>query len=121
MAFKLKYIDGLTTPTSPALFLGGRVHAGLELWYRHRQLGITLDTADVTKSIEEGWGRAAEDDGMVFKDSDQEQTLRTQTGRLIEAYIAHVPADEPKPLAVEATMEAPLVVKPANALLASGG
>ena len=30
LAFKLRYLDGIRTRTSPALFLGQRVHHGLE-------------------------------------------------------------------------------------------
>ena len=43
LAFKLRYIDGVRSPTTPNLFLGKRVHQGLEIFYRHRQLGIQLE------------------------------------------------------------------------------
>ena len=44
LAFRLRYLDGVRTLTTPALFLGQRVHHGLEVWYRHRQLGISRRT-----------------------------------------------------------------------------
>ena len=40
LAWKLRYIDGIKTPPTPALFLGTRVHDALEMFYRHRQLGV---------------------------------------------------------------------------------
>ena len=42
LAWKLRYIDGIKTPPTPALFLGTRVHDALEMFYRHRQLGVGL-------------------------------------------------------------------------------
>ena len=42
LAYKLHYIDGLVTPTTPSLFLGQVVHRGLQYYYRHRQRGVTL-------------------------------------------------------------------------------
>jgi hypothetical protein len=40
LAWRLRYKDGICTPTSPSLFLGKVVHFGLEAAYRHRQLGV---------------------------------------------------------------------------------
>jgi CRISPR/Cas system-associated exonuclease Cas4 (RecB family) len=45
VAFKLRYIEGIRSPTTPSLFLGKAVHAGLECFYRHRQVGMTLEPA----------------------------------------------------------------------------
>jgi putative RecB family exonuclease len=42
LAFKLKYIDGIKFPTPPAAFLGKRVHAAIEWYYRHRQFGVAV-------------------------------------------------------------------------------
>ena len=36
LAFKLMYVEGVIMPTSPAAFIGKRVHAALETYYRHR-------------------------------------------------------------------------------------
>ena len=33
LKFRLKYVEGMQVPTSPNLFLGKRVHAGLEVFY----------------------------------------------------------------------------------------
>lgn len=42
LAFKLKYIEGIREPTTATLFLGKAVHASLECYYRHRQLGVPI-------------------------------------------------------------------------------
>ena len=49
LSFKLRYIDRIQTPTSSALFLGKMVHSGLELFYRNRQVGITLPVEEVVE------------------------------------------------------------------------
>ncbi len=109
LAFALRYVHGVKTPKSPALFLGSQVHSGLELWYRHRHLGMEILVPDVIAKIEESWDQAADEDGMAFASVAEETATKKKVGDLIEAYVAKVPADEPRPMAVEARMEAPLI------------
>jgi len=109
LKFKIRYIDRIRTPTTPALFLGKQVHAGLEALYRHRQLGITLESSDVAARMEAGWDQAVAEEDMIFTSTNEELALKKQAVDLVAAYMAKVPADEPAPLAVEVTMEAPLV------------
>ena len=109
LKFKLQYIDGIRLPTTPSLFLGKCCHWALEVFYRHRMVGVTLEASDVVRRLEDSWGQMVEDEGMTFGSADDEQSLKKQTADLVRAYIAQVPADEPRPLAVEALMEAPLV------------
>jgi len=109
LAWRLRYLDGIRTPTTPALFLGQRCHAGLEAYYRHRMLGVTLATDDVLGRMEAGWGQAVEEAEITFESPAADASLKTQASDLVRAYLQQVPADEPQPLAVEATMEAPLV------------
>ena len=109
LKFKLQYIDGIRLPTAPSLFLGKCCHRALEVFYRHRMLGVTLDAGEVAGRLEESWGQMVEEEGMAFGSADDEQSIKNQTGDLVRAYLAGVPADEPRPLAVEAAMEAPLV------------
>ena len=108
LKFKIRYIDRIRTPTSPALFLGKQVHSGLEAFYRHRQLGITLEPSDVTARMVAGWGEAVGEENMKFDSTDDELALKKQAVDLVAAYLAKIPTDEPPPLAVEVTMEAPL-------------
>ena len=109
LAWKLRYVDGIKTPTTANLFVGKMCHSGLERFYRHRQLGITLEPADVGRQIVEAWDSAVEEERMEFKSAIEERDLKYQAIDLVEKYVARVPADEPRPLAVEAVMEVPLV------------
>ena len=109
LAFRLRYIDGVATPASPAMFVGKMVHRGLEMYYRHRQLGVTLTVGDVTAGMEAGWESDTTREGVRFANLADEGTSRKQAVDLVGAYLRQVPADEPWPLAVEAAVEAPLV------------
>jgi putative RecB family exonuclease len=108
LKFRLVYLDGLRSPTTPALFLGKVVHAGLEAYYRHRHLGMTLDADDVSRRMLEMWGPMIDEEGMTFDSSADETALQKQAAGLVRAYLGHVPNDE-NPLAVEVALEAPLV------------
>jgi len=107
--FKLHYVDGIQTPTTPSLFLGKCCHSLLEVVYRHRQLGVTLDSADISRRLLESWAEMIDQEGMEFESVVDEQAMQKQTVDLVGAYLKAVPADEPRPLAVEAALEAPLV------------
>lgn len=107
--YKLVYIDGIRPPPTPALFLGKVCHASLECYYRHRQLGVTLDAAEVTGRMLESWGSAIDEEGIKFDSVADEQSLQRQATELVAAYLKQMPADEPRPLAVEVAAEAPLV------------
>jgi len=109
LAFKLRYIEGVSTPPTPSLFLGKRVHAGLEHFYRHRQLGVDLPAEDVVGRMLSGWETAAADEGVRFADQAEEAESRDQAVRLVATYLQAVPSDEPRPLAVETALECPLV------------
>lgn len=108
LAFKLQYLEGLRQPTTPSLFLGKVVHAGLEAFYRHRHLGVTLEPADVCRRMLEVWGPTIDAENMTFESAAAEQALQQQAVGLVTAYLGHAPADE-KPLAVEVATQAPLV------------
>ncbi len=109
LSWRLHYVDGIRTPTSAALFVGKVCHSSLEAFYRHRMLGITLSPDEVISRMDAGWGQAVVDEQMDFDSTAQEATLRQQVADLVKAYLVQVPLDEPRPLAVEATMEVPLV------------
>lgn len=108
LKFKLRYIDGIRSPTTPALFLGKQVHAGLEVYYRHRQLGITLTTEEVVERISDRWEEAVAEEDVQFSSTADETALKQQFADLLRVYLAKLPKDERKPQAVEVAMEAPL-------------
>jgi hypothetical protein len=109
LAFKLRYIDGIEFPTSPGLFLGRVVHAGLESWYRHRQLGIPLATAELCRRLDEWWEHAGSQEPVAFASTTEEAGCRRQAIELVRTYLHQVPDHEPTPLAVEKALEAPLI------------
>jgi len=109
LRFKLHYLDGIKTPTTPSLFVGKCCHSMLEVFYRHRQLGITLDVADLSRRLLESWAEMIDQEGMKFESVADEQATQKQVADLVGAYLKAIPADEPRPLAVEAALEAPLV------------
>jgi len=96
-------------PPSPAAFLGKRVHAGLETFYRHRQLGVALDFPDVARRLYDTWERAVADEGIRFATVEEEKRLQQQALTLVRAYLQTLPRNEGRPLAVEVSVEADLV------------
>ena len=113
LAYKYRYVDGIRSPTSAALFLGQRVHAGLECYYRHRMLGITTSSEAAVAQMQRSWESEADAQGFKPESVNAEEQLRQQASQLVEYYIDSISDDEPRPLAVEAKIEVPLV-DPAN-------
>ena len=109
LAFKFRYYDGIKSPTTASLFTGKVVHSALERWYRHRQLGVALAPADIVQRLGDSWDQTAAEEDMQFTSASEEDALKKQAAALVMAYLAYVPADEPRPLAVETAAEAPLV------------
>ena len=109
LAFKLRYIDGIRSPPSKSMFVGKMVHAGLECFYRHKQLGMTLLAGEVVQRMDACWEPLVAEDGLEFKDTAEEVKLRTQSASLVTAYLTQLPANEPTPTTVETKLEAPLV------------
>lgn len=109
LAYKLRYVDGIKTPTTPTLFLGKRVHDALEVLYRHRQLGIELGIDDLAKRIDESWEAAVDEEGVEFASVDDAERLKKQAVGLVRAYLDQVDDCQQEPLAVETWLEADLV------------
>ena len=106
--FKIQYVDGHKQPTTSSLFLGKIVHAGMEVYHRHLQLGVTLTAVDLHRQILEIWGPARDIEQMLFDSPVEEQALQRQALNLVGAYLLQAPHNE-KPLAVETTIETPLI------------
>jgi len=109
LAFRLQYVEGFRSPSSPAAFVGKMVHAALEAFYRHRQLGLALDACDLAIRLGQGWDAATIEEGVKFASKDDEAAYRRQAVGLVTAYLAKLADDEPRPLAVEVSLEAPLI------------
>ena len=108
-AFELRYVHGVRSRVSPSLFFGKRCHAALETVYRHRLMDSSLSSNAVVARISDTWDAVAQEDDVAFRDCDESKALREKACRLILAYLAQVPADEPRPLAVETMLELPIV------------
>ncbi|MCA9124937.1 MAG: PD-(D/E)XK nuclease family protein [Planctomycetaceae bacterium] len=108
VAFKLRYIDGIRSPTTPSLFLGKAVHAGLECYYRHKQVGTELEANDVVLRLDACWEALLAEDNMTFTSTSDETKLKQQAAVLIGAYLSQL-SEEPTPMAVETTLQEPLV------------
>lgn len=109
LAFKLQYIDGVRTPTTPSLFLGKAVHDGLEIVYRHRQLCADLPAAEIARRMLDGWDELVAKESMSFDSAAEEDSLKQQALALVAAYMDHVADTLEIALAVETSMEAPLI------------
>ncbi|NLE38566.1 MAG: PD-(D/E)XK nuclease family protein [Pirellulaceae bacterium] len=109
LAWRLRYLDGVESPTTPSLFVGKLCHAGLEVFYRHRQRGVTLAAEDVRERLDTIWNEAIDQEGQPFANTEEAAKAKGLTQNLVRAYLDQLPADEPGPLAVEAVFEAPLV------------
>ena len=109
LAFRLKYVDGIEMPSSPAVLVGKAVHAGLECFYRHRQLSLSLHTDQVVEQLVESWNEFAGDERVVFRSTAEETALREQACQLVRTYLDRLSQTEPPPLAVEVALEATLV------------
>lgn len=108
LAFRFQYVEGVRSPATRSLFLGKAVHRGLQVYYRNRHVGLTLEPADVCRRLLESWVSLKDEEGMEFESAEDDQTLQRQSADLVTAYLARVPKDE-KPLAVEAAVEMPLI------------
>lgn len=109
LAFRLRYIDGIRTKPTASLFLGKAVHHALEYYYRHRQLGVWLTPEDVVAFSERSWELLAAEEQMEFDSALEAAALQQDARTLVTAYLAQVPTDEPRPLLVETSLEAPLI------------
>ncbi|QDU74650.1 PD-(D/E)XK nuclease superfamily protein [Bremerella volcania] len=109
LKFKLRYVDGIKEPTSPSLFLGKRVHAGLEFFYRQIQAGENVTSADVSQHISDSWDEAVTAEDMQFASFDDEAALKCQTIGLVGAYLDRHDSKEGFPIAVESPLECPLI------------
>ena len=85
------------------------VHAALEQFYRHRQLGRTLGVDEVAAHLQSRWRQAVEDRAVCCQSAAEEMQLQKQVLDLVAVYLTEIPTDQESPLAVEVAMEAPLV------------
>jgi putative RecB family exonuclease len=108
-AFEFRYVKGITTPTSPAFFVGKQVHAALEHYYRYRQLDLLLPSSEIVTRMRDEWSIAAEEERVQFPKEGDSDKLMEKSCQLVLAYLSQIPDDESRPLAVETMLEVPLI------------
>ena len=109
LKFKIRYIDGIKEPPSPSLFLGKRVHAGLEFFYRQLQRGEEVEPDDISRHMLETWDEAVATEAITFASADEEDSLQRQALDLVQKYLGQRERDEGVPLAVESRFTCPLL------------
>jgi CRISPR/Cas system-associated exonuclease Cas4 (RecB family) len=109
LAFKLRYIDGVRLPTTASQLIGKQVHAGLEQWYRHKQLGLPLTPEEMLSRNDAAWEEAVRSERVAFETIAEEAEARQQVQALLTAYLSSAPRDDPLPVAVETRLTAPLI------------
>jgi putative RecB family exonuclease len=109
LAFRFRYLEGLEPPCSPAQALGRVVHRALETWYRFRLLGAGIVVEDVLLRLPHLWEAVLDESSVGFNSTTEEHACLGQAHDLVEVYLKQTDPDEPLPLAVERTIEAPLV------------
>ena len=110
LAWQLKYIDGITPPITASLFVGKQVHDSLEVFYRHRHLGcVDFGIEGAVKRVIDSWDQAADVESMHFDSVHESDTLKQQTIDLVTVYLQQMADAREFPLAVETSLESPLI------------
>lgn len=68
------------------MFLGKRVHQGLEIFYRHRQFGIQLEPDDVVRRMNDSWDAVVADEDVTFKSAADAESLKAKAGDLVAVF-----------------------------------
>ena len=106
MQFYLKYILGMTVPTSAAMFKGKMTHGGIEYFFKNRWLGRCLTEKDISEYTIRSWDKQAKAEGFKFKsNADSEKALDAVlagTQVYLNEYRNEIPS------AIEAELRAPI-------------
>jgi len=108
LAFRLRYIDGIESPTSPSLFVGKVTHDVLDGIYRCAMVQAYATEHDVPRLVDDAWSRVKELEPCAFDDDAHETKCRNQVNDLVTTYLSEVNIAEEKPLLVERKFETAL-------------
>ena len=109
LAFRFRYIDGIASPVTANLFLGKVVHAALESYYRRRQIGQIPVPEDAVNFIESAWQAMSEEELMEWDSAVESTKCRNQAADLVSAYIREYTDQPERIVAMETSLETPLV------------
>jgi putative RecB family exonuclease len=108
LKFFFRYVAGITKPKTPALHVGGTVHAVLKAWNKARWKNQPLTLKDLHDEFSKAWADAG-DDPVKWENAAEEDAEKGTGWRLVETYIreSNIPANS-KPEAVEVPVETDL-------------
>ena len=106
---RLRYVDGVVPPTSPAAFLGMAVRDALTYLYQAERDRVFPDAAELCHYVMGQWDHLAAREAVVFASISEERALQQQAFSLLETYLDGRAWDEPPALAVAQSITAPLL------------
>jgi putative RecB family exonuclease len=109
LAFRKRYIDGLQSSPTPALFVGKVVHAVLAHVYKHRMAKHVCVADDLPKMVTDAWEYSMDMEPCYLDDGVQEEKYRQQVLDLVTAYWDSIPIQSETPSVIEKRYEVPLV------------
>ena len=108
LKFFFRYVAGITKPKTPALHVGGTVHAVLKAWNKARWKNQPLTLKELHDGFSKAWADVG-DDPVKWENAAEEDAEKGTGWRLVETYIreSNIPANS-KPEAVEVPVETDL-------------
>ena len=108
LKFFFRYVAGITKPKTPALHVGGTVHAVLKVWNKARWKNQPLTLKELHDEFSKAWADVG-DDPVKWENAAEEDAEKGTGSRLVETYIreSNIPANS-KPEAVEVPVETDL-------------
>ena len=86
LAFRLRYIEGLQTAPTPALFVGKITHSILAHIYRMRGAGQNCEADNLPILVADAWKFGMETEPPLFESDADEEKSRYQILDLVTAY-----------------------------------
>ncbi len=107
--FFYRYVERITVPTAPALFIGRQIHEVLRLWNWANWKCEPLSPEQLQAALIESWERDAAAEFIPWKKPEDEAIARDQAWAMLEAYFAQCPvAQDERPEGVEVQVECSL-------------
>lgn len=104
--FYYRYVERITVPTAPALFIGRQIHEVLRLWNWGKWKNEPLSPEQLRAALEERWELDAAKEFIPWKTPDDEAIARDQAWAMLETYFTDCPvAPDERPEGVEVEVE----------------
>ncbi len=107
--FYYRYVERLTVPTAPALFIGRQIHEVLRQWNWGKWKNEPLSLEQLRTALNESWESDTSAEFIPWKTPDDEAVALEQSWAMLEAYFAQCPiAPDERPEGVEVQVECSL-------------